>query len=138
MPEDPEYLRRLQEAETFRKQWAEKDRFFLLHQQSRFQPHSAQGIAIAQLLDAMNQRDEALRHAEATALSRQEIAASHRSNRLAIVAIVVAVVALAVAILGWMFPRQPLATGHAASAIPPAPATIPTNTAPVISLPATN
>ncbi len=49
----------------------------------------------------------AQRHQETVALDRETIEASHYSNRLSVWAIVVALAALAIAILGWMFPREP-------------------------------
>jgi len=77
---------------------------------------------------------DARRHEEEIALSREEIDASHYSNRLAAFAIAVAVVALVVAILGWMFPREPRATGRAGLVNPQLPVAVLSNTAPAVSL----
>lgn len=69
----------------------------LIHVVTRF-PNRDHGIAARQVL-AMRERAEAeRRHQESTALSREEIAAAHYSNRLAWIAIWIAIVALAVAV----------------------------------------
>lgn len=82
-------------------------------------------------------RLEASRHVETTALSREEIDASHYSNRLSIAAIVIAVFALLVAglslFLQW---RQKQAATPAPR--PHTPLALRSNTAPAVALPLTN
>jgi hypothetical protein len=61
-------------------------------------PNRIHGIAARQVLIARQQAEEEKRHRETTELSREEIAAAHYSNRLAWIAIWIAVLALAVAV----------------------------------------
>ena len=71
-----------------------------------------------ELIARENQRIEETKalHLESAAASdkkhREQIAESRYANRLSVLAIVVAVVAAAIAILGWRFPRAPLDTNQ--------------------------
>lgn len=85
------------EIEEQRKRLAGATRSELLHEKNRLRSFAPSVIAATQLLDELDQREEAQRHKEMTALSRQEIAASHYSNRLSVWAIGIAGVALLVA-----------------------------------------
>jgi hypothetical protein len=78
---------------------------------------------------------EARRHQEAIALDREAIGESQRANRIALCAIAVALVALVVAILGWMFPREPLARGRSATLPQRLPVPLQSNRVVSVSLP---
>jgi hypothetical protein len=58
------------------------------------------------------ERVESQRHQEAIALDQQAISQSRFANRLALLAIGIAGAAFVVAILAWLFPREPQASGH--------------------------
>lgn len=73
------------------------------------------------------------RHQESLAVELAALAQHRRANRIALWALGVAVVALAVAILGWMFPHEPRTIGRAEPATPQPVAAPATNTMPGFS-----
>ena len=89
------------------------------------------GVEQAKILHRESVADSDIKH-------REQIAESRYANRLSVVAIVVAVLAVAIAILGWRFPRAPHEMNQTQSIPKPTPAPPASNTTTSISLPNTN
>jgi hypothetical protein len=96
----------------YKKQYRGNSRDDLICEQAGFVPTAPQWIAAQQLIDEMDSEVETRRHQEAISLDRQAISQSRIANRLALVAIGIAGAAFLVAILAWLFPREPQASGH--------------------------
>jgi hypothetical protein len=90
--------------------------------------------------EAQRQSDAAARqmHEEATTLDREAIAESKRANHLSVRAIVIALIALIVSALAWLFPRSGDAPASPDVRHSRAPSLQVSNTAPLVLLSATN
>lgn len=90
--------------------------------------------------EAQRQSDAVARkmHEEATNLDREAIAESKRANHLSVKAITIALIALVVSALAWLFPRSGDTPASQDMRHLPTSSLQISNTAPLVSLPTTN